>query len=161
MMRIVLVALLSGLGVTSALAADLAARPYTKAPPPAVASVYSWTGFYVGLNAGAVFSRSAFDMTASNFFTAAAQICADGTTRLDRTGFTGGGQAGYNWQSGQFVVGVEADINYTDGAPALRSRGPPRLDCRMATRCSKVRDRTGCSRCGPALASRLAMPCST
>jgi outer membrane immunogenic protein len=96
MNRTVLVALFSGLAVTSASAADLAARPYTKAPPPAVASVYSWTGFYFGLNAGAVFNPSEFDMTASNFFTAAAQIGADGTTRLDRTGFIGGGQAGYN-----------------------------------------------------------------
>ena len=32
-------------------AADLAARPYTKAPV-AIASVYNWTGFYIGANAG-------------------------------------------------------------------------------------------------------------
>ena len=28
-----------------ATAADLAARPYTKAPPPMVAPIYDWTGF--------------------------------------------------------------------------------------------------------------------
>ena len=32
-------------------AADLAARPYTKAPPPVVA-IYDWTGFYIGGNGG-------------------------------------------------------------------------------------------------------------
>ena len=32
-------------------AADLAARPYTKAPV-AVASVYNWTGFYLGIVGG-------------------------------------------------------------------------------------------------------------
>src|SRR6187549_1206093 len=35
-----------------ALAADLAARPYTKAPPM-VAAVYDWTGFYIGANVDA------------------------------------------------------------------------------------------------------------
>jgi len=33
-------------------AADLAARPYTKAPPPIVAPIYDWTGFYIGGNGG-------------------------------------------------------------------------------------------------------------
>src|SRR5947199_10215773 len=33
-------------------AADLAARPYTKAPPPMVAPIYDWTGFYIGANGG-------------------------------------------------------------------------------------------------------------
>src|ERR1700754_1445176 len=36
----------------SAFAADLAARPYTKAPPAVVAAVGDWSGFYVGVNAG-------------------------------------------------------------------------------------------------------------
>ena len=35
-----------------AAAADLAARPYTKAPPPAIAAVYDWSGFYIGANGG-------------------------------------------------------------------------------------------------------------
>lgn len=37
--------------VTSASAADLAARPYTKAPP-VVAAMYNWSGFYIGANGG-------------------------------------------------------------------------------------------------------------
>ena len=35
-----------------ATAADLAPRPYTKAPPPMVAPIYDWTGFYIGGNGG-------------------------------------------------------------------------------------------------------------
>src|SRR6266436_9457024 len=35
-----------------ATAADLAARPYTKAPPPMIAPIYDWTGFYIGANGG-------------------------------------------------------------------------------------------------------------
>jgi len=38
-------------------AADLAARPYTKAPAPMVAAVYDWSGFYIGLNGGGGWSR--------------------------------------------------------------------------------------------------------
>jgi len=116
MKKLLLALALTGLGATSAMAADLAARPYSKAPALlAPTSAYNWSGFYVGVNAGAVFSRSSFNMTAAPFFGAAApSLSADGTTRFNRTGFTGGAQAGYNWQSGAFVYGVEADINYTD-----------------------------------------------
>jgi len=35
----------------SAMAADMAARPY-KAPPVVVAPIYDWTGFYIGANGG-------------------------------------------------------------------------------------------------------------
>ena len=44
-------ALVIGLGIAPASAADLAARPYTKAPPM-VAAIYDWSGFYIGANLG-------------------------------------------------------------------------------------------------------------
>ena len=48
---VVLLAL--GLGMAApASAADLAARPYTKAPPAPIAAIYDWTGFYIGINGG-------------------------------------------------------------------------------------------------------------
>src|SRR5712672_1581310 len=50
------------LSASSALAADLAARPYTKAPV-AVAIVYDWTGFYIGGNAGYSWGRGSTDQT--------------------------------------------------------------------------------------------------
>ena len=44
---------LAAVGMSApASAADLAARPYTKAPPPMVAAIYDWTGFYLGFNGG-------------------------------------------------------------------------------------------------------------
>ena len=44
---------LVAMGISApASAADLAARPYTKAPPPMVAPVYDWSGFYIGINGG-------------------------------------------------------------------------------------------------------------
>ena len=46
---------LVGLGSVPSIAADLAARPYTKAP--ALAAVYDWTGFYIGVNAGVGLGR--------------------------------------------------------------------------------------------------------
>ncbi len=35
-------------------AADMAARPYIRAPPPMVATIYDWSGFYIGINGEAV-----------------------------------------------------------------------------------------------------------
>ena len=45
-------ALVAAMGVAApASAADLAARPYTKAPAM-IAAVYDWSGFYIGINGG-------------------------------------------------------------------------------------------------------------
>jgi outer membrane immunogenic protein len=94
----------------SAFAADI--MPVYKAPPRAAAVVsVDWTGFYVGGNVGGVWSRSTIDYTASTFFTASSQISADGSPRLNDSSIMGGVQAGANWQTGAFVLGIEADIN--------------------------------------------------
>ena len=62
MKKVLLVtASLIALGATApAVAADLAARPYTKAPPM-VAAVYDWTGFYIGANGGWGSSQSSWN----------------------------------------------------------------------------------------------------
>ena len=49
-----------GLSVPAS-AADLAARPYTKAPAPMVATIYDWSGFYIGINGGGGSSRSCWN----------------------------------------------------------------------------------------------------
>src|SRR5882724_4823214 len=46
---------------TQASAADLAARPYTKAPPPMIAAIYDWSGFYIGANGGWGSSHKCWD----------------------------------------------------------------------------------------------------
>ncbi|MDB5610473.1 MAG: outer-rane protein, partial [Bradyrhizobium sp.] len=53
---------LIALGVAApASAADLA--PYTKAPPPMVAAIYDWSGFYIGANGGWGSSHKCWDVT--------------------------------------------------------------------------------------------------
>lgn len=95
---------LAALGLaTSANAADMGAKApvYAKAPAMAV-SVYNWTGFYVGVNGG--YGWSDIDWTFGN-----------GATADHRgNGWLLGGHAGYNWQSGQFVLGVEGDIDWAN-----------------------------------------------
>ncbi|HVR59584.1 MAG TPA: outer membrane beta-barrel protein [Pseudolabrys sp.] len=89
-----------------ATAADLAARPYTKAPPM-VAAVYDWTGFYIGANGGWGSSRNSWDSVAPNVL-----IGSEGAH--DASGGTVGGQVGYRWQAGTWVFGVEAQGNWAD-----------------------------------------------
>jgi outer membrane immunogenic protein len=90
-------------------AADLAARPYTKAPAP-VAAVYDWTGFYVGVHAGYASNDSRFDFyTNGHYNNAPGESFGFGTN-----GFMGGGHAGYNWQTANVVFGLEGSISYTD-----------------------------------------------
>jgi|SRR5665213_236725 len=89
-------------------AADLAARPYTKAPPMAAAEVYNWTGFYIGGHVGYGWGRSTTDT-----FSAAGALLD--TTSNDPGGAFGGGQIGYNWQfSPNWLIGVEADGSVSD-----------------------------------------------
>lgn len=88
--------LLASVGVvamaTAATAADLPARMPVKAPAY-VAPLYNWTGFYLGAHLG--WAWADFDGLKDN-------------------GFIGGGQLGYNYQMGQFVIGVEGDISWSD-----------------------------------------------
>src|SRR5512147_503339 len=89
-----------------AVAADLAARPYTKAPPM-VAAVYDWSGFYIGANGGWGSSRNCWD-----FLPVGGGAVSDGCH--DGTGGTVGGQIGYRWQAGTWVFGLEAQGNWAD-----------------------------------------------
>jgi outer membrane immunogenic protein len=90
-------------------AADLAARPYTKAPPPMVAAVYDWTGFYLGINGGWGSSHKCWDLTNNG-----APITAFREGCHDATGGIVGGQIGYRWQASNWVFGVEAQGDWAD-----------------------------------------------
>ncbi|MCA1362073.1 porin family protein [Bradyrhizobium sp. IC3069] len=95
---------LVALGATApALAADLAARPYTKAPPAAIAAVYDWSGFYIGINGGGGSADTSWDLVGFG---------PEGSH--NSTGGTVGGQIGYRFQSGQFVFGLEGQGNWAD-----------------------------------------------
>ena len=88
-------------------AADLAARPYTKAPPM-IAAIYDWSGFYVGANGGWGSSRNCWDVLPPLVAVAAPEGCHDAT------GGVAGGQIGYRWQSGGWVFGLEAQGDWAD-----------------------------------------------
>jgi outer membrane immunogenic protein len=90
---------------TPAAAADLGARYPMKAPPQ-VAAVWTWTGFYVGINGGYGWGESRWSLLPAGL--------NEGTHHTD--GATVGGQIGYNWQigGGPWVVGLEAQGNWAD-----------------------------------------------
>ena len=92
-------------------AADLAARPYTKAPPPMVAAIYDWSGFYIGANGGWGSSHKCWDITN---FPGAAVVPTFREGCHDATGGVVGGQIGYRWQSAGWVFGLEAQGDWAD-----------------------------------------------
>ena len=109
MKKVLLVtASLIALGATApAFAADLAARPYTKAPPM-IAAIYDWSGFYIGANGGGAWSRKCWDIVP----VVGGPLLAEGCH--DASGAVAGGQIGYRWQAGQFVFGLEAQGDWAD-----------------------------------------------
>src|SRR5947209_9570144 len=88
-------------------AADLAAKPYTKAPPAPVAVVYDWTGFYIGGNAGWGQARACWDFIDA-FGTVFNEGCRNGSGGLV------GGQLGYRWQTGGWVFGLEGQGDWAN-----------------------------------------------
>jgi outer membrane immunogenic protein len=96
---VALVALTAG-----AVAADLPMRAAPPAPVVAAVPVFTWTGFYVGVNGGYAFGDEA-DGRRSRFFRI--RDNGDGSA-------LGGAQIGYNMQFGMFVAGIEADAQAID-----------------------------------------------
>jgi outer membrane immunogenic protein len=107
----------------SAFAADMPVKsPVYKAPPPA--PIYSWTGWYIGGTAGGGWSNSSGinNAVTGTFCTVLTGCPAAGPALAaavparygtNPSGFLGGGEAGYNWQAGRFLWGVETDFSGT------------------------------------------------
>jgi outer membrane immunogenic protein len=121
--RTLLLASVGALALTgAALAADLPSRappPVFLPPPP----IFTWSGLYVGLNAGGTWSNNNTvntatadlfgnpDLLGGPAFGVASAALATGSVPAKIDGFIGGGQIGYNWQlTNSWVVGLEADI---------------------------------------------------
>ncbi len=102
---------LIALGMAPAFAADLGARTYTKAPAPV--AINSWAGFYIGAMGGYAQENTSDVGTLSGGFA--------------------GGTVGYNWQSGNLVLGVEADAAWTDIGATVGIVG-------LASASDKIRD---------------------
>ena len=95
------VAAIALLAAAPAFAADMA-QPYpVKAPPAVIAEpVFTWTGFYIGANAGYAWGSGE----------EGAEVLG-----LDPDGFLGGGQIGFNYQfDNNVVLGAEADFQGSD-----------------------------------------------
>ena len=85
-----------------AAAADLRRPMPVKAPPPApVVAAYNWSGFYIGAHGGGAWAEKCFGRD-DDFL-----IFDNGDNCHKGDGWLAGGQIGFNWQSGQFVFGVE------------------------------------------------------
>jgi outer membrane immunogenic protein len=88
-----------------ALAADMPVRrplppqAMVKAPPPLL---FDWSGFYAGVHGGYAWGRSSFDYPVTP------------SGKFDTDGWLFGGLIGVNYQVGQTVLGLEADLNWTD-----------------------------------------------
>jgi outer membrane immunogenic protein len=102
----------------SAAAADLAARPYTKAPAP-VAYAPSWTGFYVFGGGGGGLWNADSNVNSTGVVGSFGAFGAAGTAltrdqRLGGSGWFGTVGAGYDWQFSKWVAGVFADGQFGD-----------------------------------------------
>jgi outer membrane immunogenic protein len=117
---------LTAIGTVAAQAADLPTRKEAPAPvfvPPP----FTWTGFYIGVNAGGIWpsgSRNA-NIFAPGTFPFPIQTFFPGGLGSQSAGFIGGGQAGYNWQTGAFVLGVETDFDGTTVSKSTDRVGTP------------------------------------
>ena len=97
MKRFVLLAAVAALSTSSVLAADLGVV-HNAAPIAYTDSAFDWSGFYAGVNGGYGW----------------AEIESGGATFDELNGWFGGAQAGYNYDFGGFVLGIEGDIQLSD-----------------------------------------------
>ena len=117
-------------GLHAAAAADAMPPPPLLPPPPPlplpvpIVQVFSWTGFYIGGNAGWGFTDG------SGTFTTA--LGADPFT-VNTNGFIGGAQLGYNWQTGPMVFGAEADFQGTAASGSLSATAGPTISATAQT----------------------------
>ncbi len=88
----------------AASAADIARAPIYKAPPAGVLQTqYDWTGFYVGGHVGYGWAEKDWRDSVGLF-----------DVSHQANGFLGGAQAGFNYQIGMFVLGVEGDWSWSN-----------------------------------------------
>lgn len=134
---LVAIAVLGTVFAAPAIAADLP----TKAPPAAVVS-QNWSGPYVGGHIGYGWARPSIDAIGLG--------SVSSTPRPQ--GFLGGAQVGANWQTGAWVLGVEADASWSNldntstcilpGSLTLQCRGAPKWFGTVTGRAGMAFDRT-------------------
>jgi outer membrane immunogenic protein len=130
----------------AAWAADLPAGPPAQAPAayvPVVAPVYNWSGIYIGINGGYSFGSTDWSSPTAGVV---------GTGTFNTNGGLVGGTAGFNFQSGQIVYGIEGDWDWagikgtSSSATATIGACPGAMPCSFETSSnwlSTVRGRVG------------------
>ncbi len=116
--------LLAGCVAALAVAPAMAADFPIKAPPPQLAAVYSWTGFYLGINAGGGQSGNCWGQNGYNIpvlsptgkstFIGISGVNGHSEGCSTSTGAVVGGQVGYRYQLNSFVFGIEAQGDWAD-----------------------------------------------
>jgi opacity protein-like surface antigen len=113
---LICVAAAAGLAAGSASAADMP----VKAPPIAPVYTWSWTGFYIGGHAGYGWKENDF----AEVISVVPPVTLGG---ISSKGSVYGFQAGYNWQYGWWVGGLEIDLSSSsisgDSTPVTRTFG--------------------------------------
>jgi outer membrane immunogenic protein len=126
---VVAMSLCAGITVQDSAAADMP----IKAPVAQIADP-TWTGWYLGLNAGGDWSASEVSTSTASVPGAAPQLSAlaiglinglGSPTGIHASRFTGGAQGGYNYQMGRWLVSVEADIEYFRAAGSTGAATAP------------------------------------
>ena len=112
----------------------LASTALTGAASDAFAApVYSWSGFYLGANAGGVWDSSTATDQAT-FFLGSNFFLPGDNNKLRPAGPIGGVQAGYNWQTSNWVFGIEADIDAASASTTFNYTNPSFINTMQSAR---------------------------
>jgi outer membrane immunogenic protein len=135
MKKIALAAAAASILLTGAASAADLRRPIAKAPPPMVAPIYSWTGFYIGgFVGGAWADRDAVTTDPCNNAVGLQACLARGfgtfngvapTPHSLESSFIGGGTVGVNYQVNNFVFGLEGEVGYLRLRGSVLQNPPP------------------------------------
>jgi outer membrane immunogenic protein len=121
---LIVAALAAGLGMGGAAsAADIYSGGGSLKDAP-VYPVNTWAGFYVGTNGGEAWAAKSSPLVSGYL---EEEIVGDPASKLTPSGGFGGGQIGYNWQFGSFVLGLETDIEFTNVHDKGATFGPGSL----------------------------------
>jgi opacity protein-like surface antigen len=114
---------------TAAVTSEALYRPRMNYKTP-VEAVWTWTGFYVGVNVGYGWGRSQSDVLFSDAGMGIPLFATGASSKFQTV--IGGAQSGYNVQSGNWLLGLETDIQATN-ARTIRTDVCPGANCNAAT----------------------------
>src|SRR5262249_5718384 len=107
-MKKILASLIAAGALSFAAPAFAADMPMKAAPMAPVVVPFSWTGFYVGGHIGGGWYDQTWCRVGGGVDGCAVRVPGANYADFDPSGFLGGGQIGFNMQSGMFVFGIEA-----------------------------------------------------